>query len=294
MLNVANPTQKRKAGTRKLRFVPVSRNLLEWPLARHGHAKLEWYELPRLGVAQCVVNAHTVIQLPIERKLRRHLSGFDVVTLLTLTGIARRKGYTLEITNKEILENMGVGGYRANRQRLADALELLDGMTIVHLNWYWPERKQRAGKNVSEVFSPVKISGVGGRRKILMDPNWVRATSRYFQAMPTPLPVGASTLNLLMLILGAPDKGRDEQNRKVKRFRSKRWITRRLGLNSTSKNTELDDHLEELDAWFRSLTGHSGRKGELVCEPWESGLEIRYRLPRTARVRLRQAVEQAA
>lgn len=280
------------AKTKGLRFIPVSRNLLNWPIARHGRTKLEWERGKHS--ARCALNKGVTLELSNKCKVQRCPSAFDVLVLLTLTALARRKGYALAVTNIEILEAMGVRTYRANQQRLSDALELWDHLTLHFLDWYWPARDKRSGMNVSESFKPLMVIGEGSRRRIVMEAGWVRATSRYFQGIPTPLPTQVSVLNLVCLVFGADGKGKDRKGYKIKRFKSQRWLTRRLGLNSTSKNTELLDAMAGAEIWFGSKVGYAGLEWDLVWDFLPSGeIEVRYSTQATKNLK-REATKKAS
>lgn len=262
---------------KSLRFIPINKNVLAWPFARHGRTRLEWQVGRR--ASQCDVSRGVTLELSNKCKVRRHPTAFDTVALLTLTTLARRKGYALAITNIEILAAMGLSTNSKNRALIAKSLELWNHLTLHFRDWYWPERKERAGKKVSESFKPVTVVGEDAVRRIHMDPNWVRATSRYFQGLPTPLPTQASALNLVCLVFDASSKGKDEDGYTVKRFNSKRWLTRRLGLNgeSNNRNVVLVAAMEDTQAWFKSKVGWSGRKWDLIWDVLPSGhVEVRY------------------
>lgn len=282
------------ANTKGLRFIPVSRNLLNWPIARHGRVKLEWEQSEHS--ARCALNKGVTLELDNECKVQRHPTAFDIIVLLTLTALARRKGYALAVTNTQILEAMGLPINSKNRSLIAESLELWDHLTLHFLDWYWPARDKRSGMKVAESFHPIMVHDEGSRRRITIEPGWARATSRYFQGIPTPLPTQVSVLNLVCLVFGARSKGRDEDGYEIKRFKTKRWLTRRLGLNgeSNNRNAALVDAMAGAQAWFRSKVGYSGRRWDLTWDELPSGqIEARMSTQKTKNLK-RKATKKAS
>lgn len=264
--------RKRTAKPRDiLEWLPVNENLLEYPIARHARAKLVWKRSSK-GYWWTAVSDRIVLRLPLDFEPRRHINGFDMALLLTVTAMAIRLGENgIAVANNEILRNMRLPITGSNRAKVADALRLLENVTIVQKKWLTEKASSRAGRagrrQAIEINRPLSRK----RGEIWVDDAWLEFHWTNFRKIWAPLPVDAKVQNMLLLILGRKKHKRPHKlnwrhevvphSNVMKLFDSRRQITRRIGLNGKRRNDELLDALGGANEWLGDL---KEGKGEML------------------------------
>ena len=192
-----------------LDYLPANRNLLSWPVARHERTRVKWVIDKKEGWRGYPIGPRCGLFLPLDCGIERHATGFDVLALYTLTGLAIARGPAeLRLSNAAILEHMGLSERSArNRARLADALKFWSHAELIWGHWYRPDKgKPRCGKySTLTIDRPVREVGRGYVR---LSRRWVALadkTAKFFSQIPVPLPTDAPTQNFLLLILRTRD-----------------------------------------------------------------------------------------
>jgi hypothetical protein len=288
---------KPTAELKSLAFLPVNRNLRNCPIARGARAKLNWQKRTKRGYRFYRLPGGVEVRLPLDCGLgRRHATGFDVAMLLTLTGLVIARGPAeLAISNTAILKHMRVRQGGTNRARVAAALAFWQHATITWPRWYTPNRKV---VQLADKYSTVTIERPileASRGRVVLNRDWVRLHSRvakFFAQVPTPLPVRAPQLNLLLMIVGHYDPKQLAGGEGSVRYRSVREITKRMGLNSHDRFTEFRYAAERVVKWFKRRGGRLdvyGGKPNVLFEYWLPRIEAPAHVKRKRMVRAKFA-----
>ena len=253
---------KLAAGPKKLDYLPINRNLRNYPIARGERVTLKWrkskkhagrwyYRLPGVVTVYLPVDIH-------------HATGFDFAMLLMLTGLAIARGNCeLTLTNQQILHHMGVkeqaGG---NRSKVGVALAFWQCARLTWPRWYTPPPASPKGKGKGKpkdrgkgTYGKLTVERPilkASRGCVVLNPEWVKLAGSFFVQLPTPLPTEAPVLNLLLLVTGWLRGYKETADGWVeKRFRSRREVTARIGLDHNAKrNSQLTSTIGKLKRWF--------------------------------------------
>lgn len=108
---------------------------------------------------------------------------------------------------------------------------------------------------------------------------WLRLLSKgYFVQVPTPLPAGAPTQNLILWLISSVPSHTEGRVRSTQP-KSLRQLCRAIGLNHGSRNVVLRQAIREAARWFAD---HGGELGELKED--EDGIVFPITEPRIPRI----------
>jgi hypothetical protein len=227
----------------------VSRNLLNYPLARSARTKLRWLRAKPSRRWQANLPLEDKIQIWFPARMRRTdcrlLTGFDIAVLLHLLRAAqlpkaKRKSLRISFaTAALLLKQLKVTCCTRERDRLFDALDLLSVIKIRHKEWHIPSGKVR------KVLPPPVKQWCRDRHciEIEIDPAWVALIDQgFFTNIKLPLPLDATVQNLILRIC-AFDRKAEQQ-----------WdcsdLARKAGISRVNRRKRLRAALAEAAEWF--------------------------------------------
>lgn len=181
----------------------VSRNLLNYPLARDRRLKINWRRVKSKSDERAfqadLPGDNIAFKLPRTFTDPRAPDGFDVLVLLWLLAEARmRDTSSLTVPSvASVLRFLGVSENHRNHRRFMESLRLWAALSVVFSNWYGPGQV-RARKTLGP---PVVSLSEDPKPSVVLSAAWLAAGAGYFKKADLPLPTRAVTQNLILHIL---------------------------------------------------------------------------------------------
>ena len=175
-----------------------------------------------------------------------------------LSMLVMRRENRLDMERKDMLARMGVAPSRANYLNLSKSIGYWQHMGMQFDTLYSPDsKKRRNGEFTSVVLGPPLAKRRDGT--LIVNDDWMVVSPKsYYMRVQLPFTTEAYVQRLVLLIW----KGRAASTR---RFRSKRHLTRLLGINHLNRNEVLRKVIEDTKAWYHA------RQGWIICEGNDDG-----------------------
>ena len=285
----------------KRQALRLNRNLALYPLARDLRRQPKWRHSKQTGkyfLADLPGDGRIRLRLPAEapKAMHRAPTATDVAVLFAVMaevqaagGIVisrggkgrRREKFVRSVawpSMTNLIASIGLDpsvGSRARRQ-VKDALEFWQNVEIIYQD-VWREDQQVEGCcKLPPAFEAVERRG--NRVVVHVDPDWcdIAAARGYWVEIPLPLPLAPAAQNLVLVILAQFDTELKFDTR---------WITRKIGLDSSRRNTTLGTAIETATEWFEANSGElvfirHNSPGDIVPSDEVWVIYSRVRLPR--------------
>lgn len=267
------PQERPLTKRREPDFVLLSRNLMNYPLARDARTKCHWRRDGEVRWCYLPGEERIWFQLPVDCD-RRIPTGFDLNVLFSVLAQASKyDSHTVKLGSKSrLLVKLGLSVNTRNRHHLSDALHLWSGLTVTHHSWH------RKGEHTTYTLPP-PFEQIDRGLVITVADRWCKAGQAYFKQVPLPLPHHAAVQNLILWVLTA------KLNERIGQIRVS-TLCRKLGLLHAHRRETLLLCIKEARRWFRDHGGElrckiSGDRVEwTVAEPSE--VSVRRHPPRPA------------
>lgn len=244
----------------------ISRNLVNYPLARDARVRAIWRKSTKTGRWLCDLPGDDRVQfrLPADLENPRCPTGFDMDVLFLLLCQARVTNANNIWFNSQasMLQALGLDVRDRNRRRLQDALELWQHLSIHYCCWFqavrWAEKgkkgkaKKVKGEHVQKLMPPpIRRINTNSRRVCITVAKAWRETGNFFYAqVPLPLPTNATVQNLILYLFKPNNKWRDFPAETFKIEHKARALCYKIGLNHAKRGAVLRHAITEAKTWF--------------------------------------------